>query len=308
MTAIEQLSKLAAQTGSTVQLAAPLASHTTFKIGGPCDILIEPKDEDALCGILAFCREQEIPVCAIGNGSNLLIPDEGMDGAVLLIGSGLGKIDVHSDGTVVCGAGASLKKLCMAAYDRALTGLEFAYGIPGSCGGAAFMNAGAYGGEMKDVLISCTHVTPAGEHGVLSGDALGLSYRHSAYKENGCVITSLALKLLPGNREQIKERMDELMQRRRDKQPLEYPSAGSIFKRPPGHFAGTLIEQCGLKGAQIGGAQVSEKHAGFIVNAGGATCADVLNLIEHIQKTVLAQTGVTLECEVRAMPGRRNHL
>ena len=190
-------------------------------------------------------------------------------------------------------------KLCRFALQNSLSGLEFAFGIPGSCGGAAFMNAGAYGGEMKDVLFKCDHIDENGERGSLSGDELNLSYRHSAYSENGCTITGLYLKLKKGNPDEIKAKMDDFLQRRKDKQPLEYPSAGSTFKRPEGYFAGALIEECGLKGKQVGGAQVSEKHAGFIINKGGATCTDILELCKICSETVYKQKGVKLEMEIR---------
>lgn len=190
-------------------------------------------------------------------------------------------------------------KVCRTALEHSLTGLEFAYGIPGSCGGAAFMNAGAYGGEMKDVLVRCTHIDGDGKLGQLAGEDLHLSYRHSAYYDNGCIITGLELRLQPGDPAEIKAKMDDLISRRREKQPIEYPSAGSTFKRPPGHFAGALIDQCGLRGTSVGGARVSEKHAGFVINTGGATCADVLALCRQCREKVLAETGVELEMEIR---------
>ena len=203
------------------------------------------------------------------------------------------------DGMITCGAGVSMNRLCRFALEKGLTGLEFAFGIPGSAGGAAFMNAGAYGGEMKDVLAGCTHLTQSGERGRLVGEELALGYRRSAYRENGFLITSLLLRLAPGDKTEIQARMEDLIARRKAKQPLEYPSAGSTFKRPEGYFAGALIESCGLKGASVGGAQVSEKHAGFVINHGGATSADILALIRLIQNTVYAKKGVRLEPEVR---------
>ena len=177
--------------------------------------------------------------------------------------------------------------------------IEFAYGIPGTVGGAVYMNAGAYGGEMKDVLVRCTHIDGDGKLGQLAGEDLHLSYRHSAYYDNGCIITGLELRLQPGDPAEIKAKMDDLISRRREKQPIEYPSAGSTFKRPPGHFAGALIDQCGLRGTSVGGARVSEKHAGFVINTGGATCADVLALCRQCREKVLAETGVELEMEIR---------
>ena len=189
--------------------------------------------------------------------------------------------------------------MCSFALENSLTGLEFAYGIPGSCGGAAFMNAGAYGGEMKDVLYRCDHIDKNGDKGFIEGEDMRLSYRHSAYYDNGCIVTGLYLKLKKGDKEEIKAKMTELMGRRKDKQPLEFPSAGSTFKRPEGYFAGALIEECNLKGVSVGGAQVSEKHAGFVINTGGATCKDVLDLCKKVSDTVYDKKGVKLEMEIR---------
>lgn len=190
-------------------------------------------------------------------------------------------------------------KVCRFALEHGLSGLEFAYGIPGSCGGAAFMNAGAYGGEMKDVLYRCDHIDKNGDRGFLEGDDLKLSYRRSAYYDNGCIVTGLYMRLKKDNPEDIKARMDDFLSRRKAKQPLEYPSAGSTFKRPEGYFAGALIEECNLKGTSVGGAQVSTKHAGFVINTGGATCKDVLALCKKVSDTVKAQKGVELEMEIR---------
>jgi UDP-N-acetylmuramate dehydrogenase len=234
----------------------------------------------------------------VGRGSNLLVSDDGMKGAVLLLSGDFGT--VRCDGnTITCGAAVSLSSLCKTALDHHLTGLEFAYGIPGSVGGALFMNAGAYGSEMKNVVVSATHMTRSGEIVTVGAEELSLSYRHSVYHETDNVILSVTVALQPGDPAAIRGAMDDFMMRRKTKQPLEYPSAGSVFKRPEGYFAGALIEQCGLKGKQIGGAMVSPKHAGFIVNVGGATCSDVLALVSFIQKTVQEETGVSLECEIR---------
>lgn len=276
----------------------PMAKHTTFKIGGPARLMLFPESEEQIAKIVKCAAENNIRLIAVGNGSNLLVADEGIDAAVMVLDKHFS--DVRVDGTkIYAQAGASLMKVCRAALDAGLTGLEFAYGIPGSCGGAAFMNAGAYGGEMKDVLRQCSHITPDGSRGVLSSDELDLSYRHSAYYDNGCIITGLVLELEKGDREKIREKMEDLLGRRKAKQPLEYPSAGSTFKRPPGYFAGALIEECNLKGKQIGGAQVSEKHAGFVINKGGATCKDVLELCRFCSDTVYTKKGVKLEMEVR---------
>lgn len=272
--------------------------HTTFKIGGPARLMLFPESEEQIACLVRCAAENGIRILTVGNGSNLLVSDSGIDAAVLVL-------DKHFADVRVCGtqiyaqAGASLMKVCHAALDAALTGLEFAYGIPGTCGGAAFMNAGAYGGEMRDVLLACSHITPDGETGRLTGSALDLSYRHSAYYNNGCIITGLQMQLHKGDAAQIKAKMEDLLARRKAKQPLEYPSAGSTFKRPAGYFAGALIEECGLKGASVGGAQVSEKHAGFVINKGGATCADVLALCRHCSDTVYQKKGVRLEMEIR---------
>lgn len=286
--------------GCEVKADEPMKQHTSFKIGGAADWFVTVHDERELREVLALARREEIPIFVLGNGSNLLVSDKGIRGIVLRLGGAFCDIGLNSDGTIHCGAGAQLSRLCAFALERSLMGLEFAWGIPGSCGGAALMDAGAYGGEMKDVIISCEHICLAtGESGRFAGDELDFAYRHSVYSGGGYVITALNLRLEKGDKEAIRAKMDDLMGRRKDKQPLEFPSAGSIFKRPEGYFAGGLIEQCGLKGAQTGGAQVSPKHAGFIVNVGGATCEDVLTLIGDIQRKVKEETGVDLECEVR---------
>lgn len=261
-------------------------------------MLLEPRGEEQLSKLLRCCAAQRLQPLILGNGSNVLVADEGLRGVVICTVPGLDSL-AEQGGVITCGAGVSLTRLCRFALEKSLTGLEFAFGIPGSAGGAAFMNAGAYGGEMKDVLIGCTHVTPEGETGSLREEALALGYRRSAYRENGCLITSLQLQLRPGEKAPIRARMEELIGRRKAKQPLEYPSAGSTFKRPEGYYAGALIEACGLKGTSVGGAQVSEKHAGFVINTGSATSADVLALIRLVQDTVYREKGVRLEPEVR---------
>lgn len=277
----------------------PMCSHTTFKIGGPADLFMELSSTQDLCRAVKKCAAGKIPYRVIGKGSNLLVSDEGIEGAVFLLTGALTEVCDIGGGKLVCGAGASLARLCSFAQTRELAGLEFAWGIPGSAGGAVFMNAGAYGGEMCDVLVSCSHITPDGQIGELRGAELGLGYRRSAYTDNGCIITSVTVQLTPDSPLEIRARMDDFMNRRKTKQPLEYPSAGSVFKRPPGQFAGALIEKSGLKGYTIGGAQVSEQHAGFIVNTGNATCRDVETLIAHIQEKVRADSDVALACEVK---------
>lgn len=277
---------------------ALLKDYTSFKIGGKADIMVFPDTVENLSKIISLAKKESIPVFVLGKGSNLLVNDNGIKGIVISM-CNLDKIELINDTTIRCESGISLSRLCRFALDNSLTGLEFAFGIPGTAGGAAYMNAGAYGGEMKDVLVSCEHLNPDGSLSSFSGDELALDYRHSVYSNSNYIITSLTLKLRNGNKEDIKAKMDELIGKRKDKQPLEYPSAGSTFKRPEGYFAGALIEQCGLKGYTVGGAQVSKKHAGFVINIGNATSKDVVDVIEHCKKTVLDETGVTLEPEVK---------
>lgn len=277
----------------------PMAAHTTFKIGGPADLMVFAGTQDSLLTVIRECRAAEVPWMILGNGSNLLVSDSGIRGVVIRLEGVFKSVSMDGETGIRCGAGAPLSALCSFAREYALSGLEFAWGIPGTAGGAAFMNAGAYGGEMKDVLHTCEHLERDGSIGMLSGDDLALSYRRSAYSANGAAILFLYLDLRKGAEQEISAAMEDYMSRRRQKQPLEYPSAGSVFKRPEGYFAGALIEACGLKGKRIGGAMVSEKHAGFIVNSGGATCRDVRSLIALIQETVLRETGVSLECEIR---------
>ena len=296
---MKDLSAFLSENGISFSENEPMKNHTSFKIGGPAKLFIEPKTEKELSGVLKKCREDEIEYIVVGNGSNLLVSDEGLEKPVIKLSGDFEKIELLDGTTVRAGAGASLASLCRFALQNSLSGLEFAFGIPGSVGGAAFMNAGAYGGEMKDVVFSCEHIDENGEKGVLSKEQLGFSYRKSAYGENGFVVTNVTFKLQKGEKGAIEEKMNDLLGRRKDKQPLSFPSAGSVFKRPEGYFAGALIEQCGLKGKTIGGAQVSEKHAGFIINVGSATCKDVKDLIEFCQKTVFDKFGVTLETEIK---------
>lgn len=299
MDRIEELSARAAACRCTVKKNELMNRHTTFKVGGPADLFVTVHDEPALCQVIKSARELEIPVLPLGNGSNLLVSDAGFRGCVIALDDAFTKITTLPNSGIRCGASVSLAAVCKFAQRNALSGLEFAWGIPGSVGGAAFMNAGAYGGEMKNVIHACEHVDSLGELGSLSGEKLDLSYRHSAYTDNRCFITFVTLFLEKGDPTQIQLHMEDYYSRRKSKQPLNKPSAGSVFKRPAGHFAGGLIEQCGLKGERVGGAMVSEKHAGFIVNMGGATCRDIRTLIEKIQKTVLQNTGIELVCEVR---------
>lgn len=278
-----------------------MSLHTTFKIGGEARLVVYPESEEQISQIVKTANKEGIRLIAIGNGSNLLVSDDGLDACVMIIGEGMSDIRLVDGNTIFAQAGAKLISLCRFAYENSLTGLEFAYGIPGFCGGAAFMNAGAYGGEMKDVLFRCEHIDAQGEKGYLDNGALDLSYRHSAYYDNGCIITGLYLKLKKGDKAEIKAKMDDLLSRRRSKQPLEYPSAGSTFKRPQGYFAGSLIEECNLKGASVGDAQVSEKHAGFVINKGNASCKDVVELCKRCSDTVFKEKGVKLDMEIRVL-------
>ncbi len=277
----------------------PMSAHTTFKIGGPADVFIKPASEGAVSKIVSFCNEREIPFYILGNGSNLLVSDLGVEGAVIHVAGGLSDVSLGSVNEIVCGSGLKLSLLCSFALENSLTGLEFAWGIPGLVGGAVYMNAGAYDSEIANVITECRAVTSDGRFETLTADKMKLGYRTSIFKEKkNRVITSAKFQLYPGDPEAIRSRMDELMLRRKSKQPLEFPSAGSTFKRPTGNFAGTLIEMCGLKGFAIGGAQVSEKHAGFVINRGDATASDVKRVIEAVTEKVFLQTSIKLEPEV----------
>lgn len=277
---------------------SPMNKQTTFKAGGNADIIAFPATTEALINVLKTAKESAVPCTVLGNGSNILVSDNGIRGVVVKMTSLVSDIEVNGN-TIICSAGTTLSKLCTVALENGLTGLEFAYGIPGSVGGAVYMNAGAYGGEIKDVITSVTHINPVFQEETFSFDKLELGYRTSFYAKNAeYVITQATFELKKGDKTEIKAKMDELMGRRKDKQPLEFPSAGSTFKRPEGHFAGALIEQCGLKGYTIGGAQVSEKHAGFVINKNG-TASDILALIDYVKTTVKEKTGIELEPEVK---------
>lgn len=295
----EKIISGAEKAGIEYRLNAPMSEYTSFKTGGPADILILPKNEPELRRVLSLCDDEGIRPFVFGNGSNLLVSDEGIRGVSVRLASNFDDIRLLNDDMIFCTAGTKLAKLCTFALENSLTGLEFAYGIPGTAGGAAYMNAGAYGGDMKDVLVSCNHLDYSGNPGRLTGDQLALSYRRSAYTDKYFVITGITVKLQKGEREEINAKMKDILQRRVDKQPLDLPSAGSFFKRPEGYFAGALIEQCGLKGFSVGGAQVSEKHAGFVVNKGGATTAEIMELGKTVSEKVFNETGVKLEMEVK---------
>ena len=275
----------------------PMCRHTTFSVGGIADRFINVNSSEKLLGVISFCSENKIPYYLIGNGSNLLVSDKGVRSAVIHLTSGADGITVDGE-HIRAFAGVPLSAVCRAALNASLTGLEFAWGIPAGVGGAAYMNAGAYGSEMKNVVESVKCITPNLETVEIKNRDIDYSYRHSAFQQNGYIITEVVFSLSKGESGEIKSKMDELMQRRIQKQPLDLPSAGSTFKRPQGAFAAALIEECGLKGYSIGGAQVSEKHAGFIVNRNNATAQDISKLIDHIIRTVFEKKQIKLETEV----------
>ena len=297
---MEQLKQLLTAAGIAYKENEPLAAHCTFKIGGPARLFVQPTDRAQLCRAVALCKAQGVRYYLLGNGSNILFADEGYDGAVLAISSMQDTVEVHGT-QLTAGAGVRLSALCKTALEHGLTGLEFAYGIPGTVGGAVYMNAGAYGGEMKDVLTTVQYLTAEGEVKETAAAELDLRYRHSIFEENGGCILSAQFALTPGEPEAIRAKMDELMAKRLDKQPLDKPSAGSTFKRPEGYFAGKLIMDAGLRGYSVGGAQVSEKHCGFVINRGGATARNVMDLVCHVQEEVKKQFGVELEMEVKLL-------
>lgn len=294
-----RLDEAARKAGCGVLRDEPMSGHTTFRIGGPADRFITVSNVRQLSAVLRALEEGDIPRLVVGNGSDLLVSDRGIRGAVLCLTGDFEEVKLLSDGrTVRAGAGAPISVVCAFAGDRGLTGLEFAWGIPGSTGGAVYMNAGAYGGEMKDVVGSVVHMAPDGEIVPVAGEQMGFAYRRSRYTGGRDVILYADLVLRQGDRMLVWGKMEELLARRRAKQPLDMPSAGSVFKRPGDGYAAELIEGCGLKGRSVGGARVSDRHAGFIVNTGGATCSDVLTLINIIQETVYEKTGIKLEREV----------
>lgn len=278
----------------------PMAKHTSFRIGGPAKRMAFPKTREQLVVLMGFLQDAGVKPLLIGNGTNLLVADKGLDTVVIDTSAELSHIELTDEGEIAADAGVSLAKLALFAWKNGLTGLEFAHGIPGTVGGGVCMNAGAYGGEMKQVLRSAAVLFPEEGIRTLSCEELNLSYRRSLLTEHPeAVVLYAEFELTPGDPETIRAAMRELMAKRKASQPLEWPSAGSTFKRPEGHFAGTLIDQCGLKGLTVGGAQVSEKHAGFLINRGGATFADMAELIRQVQQRVLVETGVTLEPEVK---------
>ena len=271
--------------------------HTSFKVGGPADILVTPISFEQVNEIIKLCKENNSPYVIIGNGSNLIVRDGGIRGVVIKL-TKLNKIEINDD-RVIAQCGATLKEVSDFAMENNLTGFEFASGIPGSVGGAATMNAGAYDGEMSKITESVLVLDNQGNTRRLSGEALEFGYRMSAILKYGYTVLEAVFKLTKGEHNYIKNRVDELTVKRETRQPLEYPSAGSVFKRPEGHFTGKLVEDSGLKGFSIGGAQVSEKHAGFIINKNNATAKDILDLIAHVQNTIMNNFGVELHTEVR---------
>ena len=278
----------------------PMKKHTTFRVGGNADYFVEPKTEEEVKNVVSLCKSEEMPYFILGNGSNLLVGDKGYRGVIIQICKEMNQIEVQGTSLLVQ-AGALLSKVGSAALKAGLTGFEFASGIPGTMGGAVFMNAGAYGGEMKDILAEVTVLDERGEVRVLKKEELGLGYRTSAVAKKGYVVLSARVELQSGDKKKIEARMQELKVQRTTKQPLEYPSAGSTFKRPEGYFAGKLISDSGLRGFQVGGAQVSEKHCGFVINKENATASDIVELMNQVIEKVQNEFGVTLEPEVRKL-------
>lgn len=294
MNLIEQLQKA----GIPLAEQEPMTRRTTFGIGGPA-LLLRPRSRAELQAAMTLCREAGEEPFILGRGSNLLVSDSGISRPVIQLDGDFTAI-TREGNTLRCGAGASLIAVCRAAAENSLSGIEWGYGIPGSLGGGVYMNAGAYGGELRDVLTEVTFLDEAGEYRTLPAAELSLSYRHSIFEDRpGTVIVGAVLTLTPGDLAAIRAAMEDYMSRRREKQPLEYGSAGSTFKRPVGNYASALVDQCGLKGLSVGGAEVSRKHAGFIINRGGATAADVRELIAEVQRIVREKTGYTLECEIK---------
>ena len=283
-----------------VKIDEDMKKHTTFKAGGKAAFLVTPDSEEKVKELIRFFKENEIANYIIGNGSNLLVRDEGFDGVILEIGSKLSEVVVNEN-KITAQAGALLSKTANQAYKSGLSGMEFASGIPGSVGGGVAMDAGAYGGELKDIVETVTMCDENGDEITLTVDEMDFSYRHSIVQDKNYIVLSATFSLTQGEPEKILETMNDLNQRRRDKQPLEYPSAGSTFKRPEGYFAGKLIQDAGLKGYSVGGACVSEKHSGFVINKGGATATDIITLIGDVQKIVKEKFGVELEPEVKIL-------
>ena len=293
---LEKLQKLVGE--AKVLVKEPMASHTTFRIGGPADYFVMPETTEELAAVMKLCKEEETAYFILGNGSNLLVGDQGFRGVVIQLYKNFDGIEIEGS-KITARAGAMLIRVAKEAGKAGLTGLEFASGIPGTVGGAMVMNAGAYGGEMKDVVTEVTVLTKDGEVKKLTNEEMNFRYRGSVVEDEGYIVLESVLELQPGNVDEIKAKMDELALQRRTKQPIEFPSAGSTFKRPEGYFAGKLIQDAGLRGYTVGGAQVSEKHCGFVINRGGATAADVMQLISDVAAKIQAEFGVAMEPEVK---------
>lgn len=299
MNKFQSIYDFAVENGCVARFDEPLCNHTSFKIGGNAPLFVIPQSDDALISLLNKCKSENVRTFILGNGSNMLVSDDGIDAVVILMCRENAEITKLSDTKIKADAGVSLMKVCRFALNESLSGLEFAFGIPGSVGGAMFMNAGAYGGEMKDAVCEVQCISENGDIITLSKDEMELGYRTSVFAKKGYIVLNATFELKKEESQTIKAAMDDFLNRRKTKQPLEYPSAGSVFKRPVGYFAGALIEECGLKGKTIGGAQVSEKHSGFIINIGGATANDVVSLVDFVRNTVKEEKGVELEPEIR---------
>lgn len=296
MSYIDELTSLCEKLGCRIIPECSLREYTTFRFGGPCRALISINSAESAAELLKYLRVNSIKYGIIGRGSNIIAADEGFDGVILLFGGDFAKIEV--EGTMLtCQAGALLAAACVQAQQNSLSGMENLFGIPGTVGGALYMNAGAYGSEISDIVLSAEYIDADGNIKTINKEDMKLSYRHSIFSEEALVIVSVKMQLTEGSSDEIKSAMSECMSKRSAKQPLEYPSAGSIFKRPAGSYASLLVDQCGLKGFTCGGAMVSEKHSGFVINKGYATCADVLELCDEIRKIVKEKTGFELELE-----------
>ncbi len=293
---INELTQLCGELGCRIIPECTLSEYITFRFGGPCRALIGVNSAESAAKLLRYLKDGSVKYGVLGRGSNVIVPDEGFDGVILLFGSDFAQIEL--DGNIMkCQAGALLASACVHAQQSSLSGLENLFGIPGTIGGALYMNAGAYGSEIADVVVSAEYIDSDCNIRTINREDMDLSYRHSVFSGTDCVITSVTLKLREGDADKIKSAMTECMSKRSSKQPLDHPSAGSTFKRPQGSYASLLIDQCGLKGLTCGGAMVSEKHSGFVINKGYATCADVLELCGKIQSIVKEKTGYQLELE-----------
>lgn len=296
MSYLNELCNLCDNLGCGYKLQEALKNHTTFKIGGNADIIIDIDSENSLLSILNYLKEENVKFFVVGKGSNILA--DSFDGVILKISKSFSNIKKINEKEIFCTSGTSLMELCRFALNNSLSGLEFAYGIPGTAGGALYMNAGAYGGEISDVIKSAHYIDSDGKIKEIVKDNMKLSYRHSIFSEKeNMIITDMTMKLTQGELAEIENKMAENLKNRKDKQPLEYPSAGSTFKRPEGSYASLLIEECGLKGMTVGDAQVSEKHSGFVINKGNATFEDVINLTDRVKEIVKEKTGYVLELE-----------